>query len=507
MVFSESDIERLLDKTDELFQQHVSKHTLEWAPVWQENDELERRLNAAGAQQGKLSCSITWNTRCNIGLFCTTPSRKTIFFGNRRDAGGALDVGNQNRSISTAITSAVENIYFAQPLPGRYVFEVRCSNDRSEQNLNTVQVRLKKAGAAWQDKFLHRLSHGERKVVFVVEWTTKDEKRASEPRRVSSPASASTNDDSELLCTEAVQSIAAQAEQSFRTAEYAAIKAVNAMLVDLWESRPDLIAPPPKVRLQSLVHSDHGSAAQLSMSSKCSVAFTKKKLRTFLSQTLQQATELALDTLLDDLQDQLQGILTQIREGQRVERVAREEDEQCQDIGTPVDALPPYESTHASGAVRHSTRPARLGESSSTVSPSVSPRVRGHARMAAIESDEELARQLHLENERTAQRMQDQEDRDRAMAVEIHRDDIANAHFRHIAAPRHPPRVPPRHDIGHRNRQEVQRAVESNSHFHTVTMRAQQDAHMHHARGPQGRHYTHRRRARRHMHDPDCNFL
>ena len=177
------DLAAVLDKVSEVLDAQLCNASSTWSPIWvrtsprphgpntvaslsRTHDELEQRLRQTQAKRGQLSCSIMWNTQCNIGLVCSLPSGAKIFFGSRTAGGGNMDVGNQNRFLSEATATPVENIYFAQPELGRYQFEVRCYNLRTKRGQrNTVCARLCKSGC-FEDKVVQSLGQGELKLLF-----------------------------------------------------------------------------------------------------------------------------------------------------------------------------------------------------------------------------------------------------------------------------------------------------------------------------------------------------
>jgi len=87
----------------------------------QETGELGRRLKAAHASVGVLTCSLMWpKTVGLLGLHCCTPTGQHIHFGRREaDCGGTMDVD------SVSAGWPVENIsWSSSPPPGRYTFWV-----------------------------------------------------------------------------------------------------------------------------------------------------------------------------------------------------------------------------------------------------------------------------------------------------------------------------------------------------------------------------------------------
>jgi uncharacterized protein YfaP (DUF2135 family) len=87
--------------------------------------ELGRRLKAAGAMVGKLTCSLMWDDNDDLDLHCETPSGEHIFWNHKKaKCGGHLDV-DMNASDKHLTTEGCENIYWQDPPKGHYKFWVR----------------------------------------------------------------------------------------------------------------------------------------------------------------------------------------------------------------------------------------------------------------------------------------------------------------------------------------------------------------------------------------------
>jgi hypothetical protein len=93
--------------------------------------ELERRLKKSGAQQGDLGFSLTWNTKDDLDLQVTCPSDLTVGFRMRSACNGTLDV-DANVKVEDAVNDPVENIYFVDPVLGKYDLRVRLSQVRTD---------------------------------------------------------------------------------------------------------------------------------------------------------------------------------------------------------------------------------------------------------------------------------------------------------------------------------------------------------------------------------------
>ena len=72
--------------------------------------ELGKRLRAAGAKVGKLTCSLSWDTIDDLDLHCKTPSGEHIYWNNKRGTkcGGCLDI-DMNASERHLEQHPVEN--------------------------------------------------------------------------------------------------------------------------------------------------------------------------------------------------------------------------------------------------------------------------------------------------------------------------------------------------------------------------------------------------------------
>ncbi|MER2561597.1 MAG: hypothetical protein ABTQ32_12795 [Myxococcaceae bacterium] len=80
---------------------------------------------------GQLRFSLSWTVASDFDLHVTTPNNKHLFYGNRRDDGGELDVDACVGS-STCRPTNVENIFWrGTPPTGTYKFHVRNFNGRA----------------------------------------------------------------------------------------------------------------------------------------------------------------------------------------------------------------------------------------------------------------------------------------------------------------------------------------------------------------------------------------
>lgn len=77
------------------------------------------RAQRRGAQGGKLQVILAWDDRNDLDLHVVCPDGMDINFIRRRACGGTLDV-DANGDVRQLTPTPVENIYFEEPLPGRY---------------------------------------------------------------------------------------------------------------------------------------------------------------------------------------------------------------------------------------------------------------------------------------------------------------------------------------------------------------------------------------------------
>lgn len=98
---------------------------------------LNKRLKREKAQSGEVTASLIWNDPSDLDLRCeiipTSGKKETIFFGNKKAAGGYLDV-DMNASCSGKGFSLepVENIFFKSPPGGKYTISVNNFGTRSD---------------------------------------------------------------------------------------------------------------------------------------------------------------------------------------------------------------------------------------------------------------------------------------------------------------------------------------------------------------------------------------
>ena len=77
------------------------------------------RAQRQGAQAGKLQVILAWDDRNDLDLHVVCPDGVDINFIRRQACGGTLDV-DANGDVRQLTPTPVENIFFSEPLPGRY---------------------------------------------------------------------------------------------------------------------------------------------------------------------------------------------------------------------------------------------------------------------------------------------------------------------------------------------------------------------------------------------------
>jgi len=114
--------------------------------------ELGRRLKAAGAMVGKLSCSLMWDDVDDLDLHCETPSGEHIFWNHKMGkCGGHLDV-DMNASDKHLTSEGCENIYWKDPPRGHYKFWIENNQERGDTP-TPFTVRLTKNGQVEEKTF------------------------------------------------------------------------------------------------------------------------------------------------------------------------------------------------------------------------------------------------------------------------------------------------------------------------------------------------------------------
>jgi len=95
--------------------------------------QLKKRLTREKAQTGDMTASLIWNDPADLDLHCQieVKGRKNteeIYYGNRKACNGYLDVDmNVSTSGKKFSLEPVENIFWKNPLPGKYEIYVDCA--------------------------------------------------------------------------------------------------------------------------------------------------------------------------------------------------------------------------------------------------------------------------------------------------------------------------------------------------------------------------------------------
>jgi tetratricopeptide (TPR) repeat protein len=114
--------------------------------------ELGRRLKAAGAMVGELTCSLMWDNEDDLDLHCETPTGSHIFWNAKvGSCGGHLDV-DMNASDKHLTCEGVENLYWPKPPAGHYKIWVENNQDRTD-GPTAFTVRLTKDGQVEEKTF------------------------------------------------------------------------------------------------------------------------------------------------------------------------------------------------------------------------------------------------------------------------------------------------------------------------------------------------------------------
>ncbi len=101
---------------------------------------MDELLSKMGALTGKITISIYWPTKDDLDLHCVTPDGSHIYYSNPSAGGGRLDVDMQVQGESDA---GAENIYFDNPISGKYEVYVNNYTDRTEGFDSSCRIRIK----------------------------------------------------------------------------------------------------------------------------------------------------------------------------------------------------------------------------------------------------------------------------------------------------------------------------------------------------------------------------
>jgi uncharacterized protein YfaP (DUF2135 family) len=106
---------------------------------------LDQSLSEAGAMSGDITISMLWDSEDDFDLHVFTPDGTEIYYSNPAAAGGELDVDANSESDNLS-SSPVENIYFANPVPGQYWVYVNNYLDRTPDRAGNYLVRITVGG-------------------------------------------------------------------------------------------------------------------------------------------------------------------------------------------------------------------------------------------------------------------------------------------------------------------------------------------------------------------------
>ncbi len=106
------------------------------------------RAQRQGAQGGKLQVILAWDDRNDLDLHVVCPDGVDINFIRRRACGGTLDV-DANGDVRHLTPTPVENVFFTEPLPGRYRVVVDPYGMR-ERTASPFRVTIRRDGQADQ---------------------------------------------------------------------------------------------------------------------------------------------------------------------------------------------------------------------------------------------------------------------------------------------------------------------------------------------------------------------
>jgi hypothetical protein len=137
--------------------------------------ETQRRRVEAGGLQGDITVTVAWNSADDLDLHCETPGGGHIHFGNKEADGGTLDMDCRGGK------DAAENIWFNDPLHGRYRFWVHQSTKREIYATTAfaavlnVHDRMEKRAA--------EVAEGEELTVFEFDYSGRSQQHRGTPRR------------------------------------------------------------------------------------------------------------------------------------------------------------------------------------------------------------------------------------------------------------------------------------------------------------------------------------
>ncbi|MFV3074871.1 hypothetical protein [Niveispirillum fermenti] len=111
-------------------------------PSQAQDEEFDRRMEAAGATEGDLTITLIWDTPSDLDLYVVCPDGTEIHFRRKTACGGQLDV---DANVRDPVPNPVENVYFADGAwqPGNYAVRVANAKRRG-RSTDQFEVRVKK---------------------------------------------------------------------------------------------------------------------------------------------------------------------------------------------------------------------------------------------------------------------------------------------------------------------------------------------------------------------------
>ncbi|MGC9419994.1 MAG: hypothetical protein ACP5EN_13590 [Rhodovulum sp.] len=124
---------------------------------------MAARRTALGGRAADLTFTLAWDSIADLHLEVTCPTGQRLWYGARSLCGGNLDVGG-NHTPATARTDPIENIYFTDGPPGRYLVRVHYYNPQGAGPSQPFRLLVERRGG--QQEFSGVLSGKDD------EWTT-----------------------------------------------------------------------------------------------------------------------------------------------------------------------------------------------------------------------------------------------------------------------------------------------------------------------------------------------
>ncbi|MBQ5330827.1 MAG: zinc-ribbon domain-containing protein [Oscillospiraceae bacterium] len=113
----------------------------EWDSLSDLNEQtLIEQMDEQGAQSGKITVSLMWDTYDDLDLHVFTPNGNEIYYSNSSADGGYLDV--DANAGSERKTNPIENIFFEEPMSGDYWVYLYNYTDRTEGAATNYIVRV-----------------------------------------------------------------------------------------------------------------------------------------------------------------------------------------------------------------------------------------------------------------------------------------------------------------------------------------------------------------------------